>query len=387
MPLLRTSLLSLLLFAIAPLACAQTPTTDCVPEGVAFDPAGWGTDFCTHSVPLDEIRSGGPPRDGIPPLDDPTFVAPDEADNWLEDTEPVIALVHGGEARAYPIQVLTWHEIVNDEVAGTPLAVTYCPLCNAAVAFVRPEIEGETLTFGTSGNLRRSDLVMWDRQTESWWQQVTGEAIVGRLTGTQLDLLPAPIVAWETFREAHPDGRVLSRETGFDRPYGRNPYVGYDDISQDPFLYDGPLDGRLRPMDRVVGVELGGEARAYAFGALRDERAVNDSVGGEAVAVLWAPGTASALDRATIAEGRDVGAVGVFRRSLDGRTLTFEPAGDGRFRDAETGSAWTVLGEAVDGPLRGETLDAVPHHAVFWFVWAAFQPEGTLYGAPADEPR
>lgn len=363
------------------MACAQTTATDCVPDGVAFDPAGWQTDFCTHSVPLEEIRSGGPPRDGIPPLDDPSFVSTTEADGWLDGREPVIALTHGGEARAYPIQVLTWHEIVNDEVAGTPLAVTYCPLCNAAVAFVRPEVEGERLTFGTSGNLRRSDLVMWDRQTESWWQQVTGEAIVGELTGTQLDLLPAPIVAWETFREAHPGGRVLSRETGFDRPYGRNPYVGYDDVSQSPFLYDGPLDGRLRPMDRVVGVELGDGASAYAFDVLSEERAVNDTLGGEPITVLWAPGTASALDRAEIAGGRDVGAVGVFRRTLGERTLTFEPAGDGRFRDAETGSTWTVLGEAVDGPLRGESLEAVPHHAVFWFVWAAFQPEGALYGA------
>lgn len=373
-------LLSLfVLLAVVPSACAQPAPTSCVPEGVAFDPAGWQTDFCTHSVPLDEIRSGGPPRDGIPPLDDPAFVPAAEADGWLDDREPVVVLTLGGEPRAYPLQVLTWHEIVNDVVAETPVAVTYCPLCNAAIAFVRPKVNGETLTFGTSGNLRRSDLVMWDRQTESWWQQVTGEAIVGRLTGTQLDLLPAPIVAWETFREAHPDGRVLSRETGFDRPYGRNPYVGYDDVSQNPFLYDGPLDGRLRPMDRIVGVERGDEARAYPFDTLREERAVNDALGEEPIVVVWTPGTASALDRATIAEGRDVGAVGVFRRTLEDRTLTFEPAGDGRFRDTETGSTWDVLGTAVDGPLRGETLDAVPHHAVFWFVWGAFQPEGTLY--------
>ncbi len=387
MPALHSYLLPLMLLAAVPLACAQPKPADCLPANAAFGAAGWKTDFCTHSVPLDEIRSGGPPRDGIPPLDAPQFVAFAEADAWLEDEEPVIALTLDGEARAYPIQVLIWHEIVNDEVGGTPVAVTYCPLCNAAVAFVRPEVEGETLTFGTSGNLRRSDLVMWDRQTESWWQQFTGEAIVGRLTGTQLALLPAPIVSWQAFRARHPEGLVLSRETGFDRAYGRNPYVGYDDVSQSPFLYDGPLDGRLRPMDRVVGVELGGTARAYAFDALRAERVVNDELGGISLAVLWAPGTASALDRAVITEGRDVGAAGVFRRALGGRTLTLEAAADGRFRDAETGSTWTALGKAVDGPLRGETLEAVAHHAVFWFVWAAFQPKGTLYGAPSDSTQ
>jgi len=377
---MRHAVLASLLLPLA--ACAQPGScgdaAGCVPPDAAFSAAGWQTDFCTAAVPLSEIRSGGPPRDGIPPLDDPTFEAASAVD-WLRDEEPVLYLSHRGDARAYPIQVLMWHEIVNDHVGGAPVGVTFCPLCNAAVAFVRPEVEGDTLTFGTSGNLRMSDLVMWDRQTESWWQQVTGEAIVGELTGTQLELLPASIVSWAAFRERHPEAPVLSRETGFDRPYGQNPYAGYDDVDASPFLYDGPHDGRLRPMDRVVGVATGGDAVAYAFDVLREERAANDTVGGEPLAVLWAPGTASALDEGTVAGGRDVGAVGVFRRTLGGRTLTFEPAGDGRFRDVETGSTWTVLGAAVDGPLRGEALDAVPHHAVFWFVWAAFQPEGTLY--------
>jgi hypothetical protein len=370
--------LPLLLVLAAASACAQEPQ-GCVPAGAGFDPHGWATDFCRASVPLAEFRSGGPPRDGIPPLDAPRFVSPVEADRWLAAQEPVIALLHQGEARAYPIQVLTWHEIVNDVVGWTPVGVTFCPLCNAAVAVVRPEVDGEPLTFGTTGNLRRSDLVMWDRQTESWWQQITGEAIVGRLTGTQLDLLPAPIVEWAAFRDAHPDGRVLSRETGHDRPYGRNPYVGYDAVGQSPFLFDGELDGRLRPMERVVGLALGAEARAYPFAALRQRRAVDDTLAGEPVAVWWAPGEASALDAGTIAQGRDVGSAGTFRRTLDGQALTFAPEGEARFRDKETGSTWTILGEAVAGPLRGRRLEALPHHAVFWFAWAAFQPEGELY--------
>jgi len=370
-------LLAATAFSVA--ACAQPDPQGCVPAGAAFNPHGWATDFCRATVPLSEFRSGGPPRDGIPPLDDPRFVSVAEADGWLAEVEPVIALLHGGEARAYPIQVLTWHEIANDVVAGTPVAVTFCPLCNAAVAFVRPEVDGETLTFGTTGNLRRSDLVMWDRQTESWWQQITGEAIVGRLAGMELDLLPAPIVAWGAFRDEHPGGRVLSRETGHDRRYGRNPYVGYDAVGQQPFLYDGPMDGRLRPMERVVGLAVDGAARAYPFALLRDLRAVDDVLGSEPVAVWWAPGEASALDTETIAQGRAVGSAGVFRRTFEGQTLTFAPAGDGRFRDAETGSTWTILGEAMEGPLRGQRLAALPHHAVFWFAWAAFHAEGDVY--------
>ena len=147
-----------------------------------FRTAGWRTDFSRHTVPYSEIMSGGVPRDGIPPLDNPSFVTQDEADDYVEDQEPVVVFEANGEAKAYPLQILTWHEIVNDEVGGLPVSVTYCPLCNSAVAFDR-RLDGVVYDFGTSGNLRNSDLVMWDRQTESWWQQLTGEAIVGELAG------------------------------------------------------------------------------------------------------------------------------------------------------------------------------------------------------------
>ena len=154
----------------------------------SFRTFGWRTDFSRHSVPYDEFLSGGPPRDGIPPIDNPKFVSPGEADQWLEGLEPVIFVDIEGDARAYPLQILTFHEIVNDEVGGIPVAVTFCPLCNSAITFDR-RLGGVVYTFGTSGNLRNSDLVMWDRQTESWWQQFTGEAIVGVLTGKRLSFL------------------------------------------------------------------------------------------------------------------------------------------------------------------------------------------------------
>ncbi len=350
--------------------------------------AGWRTDFGRHSVPLSEFQPGGPPRDGIPPIDEPRHVPQTEADAWLAPEEPVIAVAIAGEdgehlARAYPLQIMLWHEIVNDMLGETPLAVTFCPLCYTAVAYDRRlEPDGRVLDFGTTGNLRHSDLVMWDRQTESWWQQFSGDALVGELTGAHLTFLPAQVVSWQAFKAAYPVGDVLSRETGFDRPYGTNPYPGYDDVENRPFLFEGETDGRLPAMERVVGVVRDGDGSAYPFPALRDARAIEDRVGETSIAVFWAPGTNSATDTREVGEGRDIGQAGVFSRDLDGRTLSFAPGPGDAFTDAETGSIWDVTGLATAGPLAGRRLASVPHTVVFWFAWAAFQPEGRLWQGP-----
>jgi len=328
-------------------------------------------------VPLAEIQSGGPPRDGIPPIDQPRFVPPRDADAWLKDNEPVVSLELNSEARAYPIQILIWHEIVNDTLGGVPVAVTFCPLCNTAIAFDR-RLEGSLYDFGTTGNLRHSDLVMWDRQTESWWQQVTGEAIVGELTGKKLSLLPASMVSYADFKSTYPHGQVLSRETGAQRGYGRNPYTGYDDVNSSPFLFSGKTDGRLRPMERVVTVSLGGQEAAYPFSALQKQLVVANTVGGVPIVVLYGPGTSSALDRGEIAESRDVGAAAVYEPVIDGSSLTFR-ALDGAIADAETGSRWNVLGQATAGPLAGQRLPPVVHGNHFWFAWAVFKPQTRVW--------
>jgi len=359
------------------LPAASGPPED-LPEGAADE---FATDFGKHSVPYEKILSGGPPKDGIPAIDGPRFVGIGEADAWLEPEEPVILLRAAGDVRAYPIQIIMWHEIVNDTVGGVPVTVTFCPLCNTAIAF-EGTLNGQELDFGTTGRLRFSNLVMYDRQTESWWQQATGEAIAGELTGGRLKSLPAPIVSWDDFRSAHPDGGVLSRETGYDRAYGQNPYVGYDDVDSSPFLYEGPdAPGDLPPMARVITVDAEEKPVAYPYDVLGESPAVNDSVDGEPVAVLWQKGTASALDESSIDAGRDVGSAGVFSRRLDGRTLTFRSEGEDIF-DEETGSEWNVLGEAVAGELKGGRLEPVVSIDHFWFSWAAFRPETRIY-----EPR
>jgi len=338
---------------------------------------GWKTDFSRHTVPFSEILSGGPPRDGIPPIDNPMFIEIDEANFWIDDKEPVISLEINGVTKAYPLQILTWHEIVNDELGGVPVAVTFCPLCNSAIAFDR-RLDGVVYDFGTSGSLRFSDLIMWDRQTESWWQQLSGEAIIGELAGRRLTMLPASIISWTDFKAANPDSQVLSKETGHPRDYGRNPYAGYDRADQPPFLYDGIPDGRLLPKERVLALSINDANIAFPFLVLEQERTVNYTLGGQDIAVFFKLGTLSALDSGTISLSRDVGATGVFDPNLDGRKLTFRSEGD-KILDQETGSEWNILGQAVDGPLVGSALAPIVHANHFWFAWAAFKLDTEIY--------
>ena len=337
----------------------------------------WDTNWNRHTIPYDEILSGGPPRDGIPSIDAPQFISQEEASEWLAGNEPVIALEVEGDARAYPLQIMTWHEIANDEVGDIPVVVTFCPLCNSALVFDR-RLEGEVYEFGTSGLLRHSDLIMYDRTTESLWQQFTGQAIVGDLAGKQLRFIPASLISFDDFRAAFPEGTVLSRETGYNRRYGVNPYAGYDRIGQNPFLFRGETDKRLPAMARVVTISQEDMSVAYPYDLLAEEGVVHDEVAGQDVVVFYRKGTSSALDTAQIAEGADVGATGVFDPNLDGQRLTFTRVDD-EFVDDQTGSTWNILGQATAGPLAGEQLDPVVHGNQFWFSWAAFKPDTVIF--------
>jgi len=335
------------------------------------------TDFSKHSVPYSEILSGGPPKDGIPSIDAPKFQSTNEADEWLDDREPVVFVQANDETKAYPIQILMWHEIMNDTVGGEPLMISFCPLCNTAIAFKRT-FNGQILDFGTTGRLRYSNLIMYDRQTETWWQQATGDAIAGEYTGAQLEFYPATMISWKDFKAQFPDGEVLSRDTGHPRNYGRNPYYGYDDISQTPFLFDGATPNQLPPMARILTVEINNEAVAYPYNVLSNENVINDTVGGEEVAIFWTEGTASALDTSNIPEGRDVGSAVAYSRIVDDSILDFEFK-DGKIFDLQTSSEWNVLGQAITGELKGKQLTPVVSINHFWFSWAAFKPETRIY--------
>jgi hypothetical protein len=345
-------------------------------EELQVDTSGWETDFSKHSVPLSEFQSGGPPRDGIPPIDEPKPTSQAKADEWLSEREPVLAVEVRRQVRAYPIQILVWHEIVNDTLGGRPIAVTYCPLCNSALVFDR-RVAGRTLTLGTTGNLRRSDLVMWDRQTESWWQQLSAEAVVGEMTGTSLRVLPSQVLSWADFKRIHPDGDVLSRDTGVDREYGANPYAGYDQPDSEPFLFDGETDDRLPPKERVVAIFTEDETVVVPFSRLAREPVVQTDAGGRPVVVFYKRGVVSPLDAPVIDGSRDVGTAAAFDARLDGRRLSFERRG-GHFVDRETASRWDIAGRAVAGALAGERLEPVRHDQQFWFALAAFVPEARI---------
>ncbi len=289
------------------------------------------TDFDNTSIDLSEIISGGPPKDGIPSIDDPVFV-PVSQPGDLAPTEPVLSLEIDGDARAYPLQILIWHEIVNDVVADRPVAVTYCPLCNSGVVFDRV-INGQVTEFGTTGKLRRSDMVMYDRLTESWWQQFLGEAIAGELTGTVLEVYPSRMESLERFAARYPDGKLQVPSNPRMRSYGRNPYAGYDGASW-PFLYRGDYDGPVPPLARVVVV--GDEAWT-----LESLRAAGRIEQGDLI-LTWEEGQNSALDNGVISRGRDVGNVVVQRR--------------------------------VNG-----VLEDVVHDIPFAFVFHSFKPDGVLH--------
>jgi len=296
--------------------------------------AGWKaewprTDFSRHSVDFDEILSGGPPKDGIPAIDDPKFVDASDAGD-LAPSEPVIGLEINGDARAYPLRVLIWHEIVNDTVGGVPVTVTYCPLCNSSIVFDR-RVKGGVMDFGTTGKLRNSDLVMYDRQTESWWQQFEGRAIVGAMTGTLLDIFPSRLESIAAFRARFSRGKVLVPAKRRNRKYGITPYVGYDRASR-PVLYDGEMPEGIEPMVRVVAV--GGEA--WSLPLLRKQGVIRS--GG--LEIRWTGGQNSALDTRDITKGRDVGNV-VVRK--DGKDMA--------------------------------------HDVTFAFVFHAFRPKGVIHHA------
>lgn len=287
-------------------------------SSASADPSFWrhewpDTDFSKTTVEnWAEILSGGPPRDGIPALDDPSFITASQ-ESRIGEREPVITVeIDGQTPRAYPIRYLTWHEIVNDRIGGVPVAVTFCPLCNSGMTFDR-RVKGRTLSFGVSGKLRFSDMVMYDRETQSWWQQAIGIGIVGEMTGAELKPLPTWMESWAEFRARNPGGLVMDQPK-WPRQYGRNPYVGYDSSTR-PFLYNGEMPPHGVPaLMRVVRV---GD-RAWTLERVRSEGQITEA----GVTISWASGQSSALDRSGIGEGRDVGTVRV--RDTKGRDVAHD---------------------------------------------------------------
>jgi hypothetical protein len=303
-----------------------------VAQATEGDPGNWlsfnGFNVEGALVPTAQIVRGGPPRDGIPAIDRPRFVSVREA--MLHKDDRVIGVVHRGIARAYPIRILNWHEIVNDRFADEPVAVTYCPLCGSGVVFAG-EVDGRTLSFGVSGLLFDNDMLLYDRQTESLWSQLKYQAVTGPMVGRRLVRLPAEHTSCDDWRQRQPKTRVLSFDTGFERDYGKDPYAGYD-RSPETFFPMSRSDARLDPKAWVLGVERNGRHKAYPIATLGTGAGViRDTVGGEPVVVHF----------------------------------------DARHRSAR----------ALDAQGR-----AIPTVTAFWFAWAAFNPQTELYAPPGARP-
>lgn len=283
------------------------------------------TDGTKHSIPLNEILGGGPPKDGIPSIDNPKFVSIGEASEFLNDSEPGIALEINDIARFYPFQILVWHEIVNDTINGERVLVTYCPLCLSGIVF-DPVVRGERVEFGTSGKLWNSNLVMYDRKTDSLWSQILGEAIVGEMTGTRLTVLSSDMIRFGEFRKQYPNGSVLSRDTGTAKFYGQDPYGDYY-TTPGTYFPVGKTDDRLGDKDFVLGIVVNGRAKAYWPEAVKKVGEITDEFEGKTIIARYE---------------KEIDAVRLFEKKADGMLIRINPFG------------------------------------AFWFSWAAAHPNTKL---------
>jgi len=314
-------------------------------------------------VPLDQIVSGGPPPDGIPSIDNPKFISVQEASKFLEDSELVLGLNINGDIRVYPLQILVWHEIVNDEVGSNPIAVSYCPLCFTNQVFNRTIDGQEVVEFGTSGKLYNSNLVMYDRTSKSLWSQAMAEGIVGKYAGTKLERVPFDVAYWKEWKQLYPDSKILSRDTGSNRPYGVDPYGDYY-TNSDVLFPISNRDDRLGLKEIVVGFENKGQYKAYKLQEIEDNKVINDQVNGKSITLFSSyPFMIRAYD--PIAQGQTL-------------EFTYNPKSK-NFLDEQTGSEWNFEGKAISGQMKGKQLTRLPFDEGFWFEWVAFHPKTEIY--------
>jgi hypothetical protein len=320
-------------------------------------------------VPPEQIVSGGPPADGIPSIDKPEFVRVQKAEEFLEDSDLVVGLNMDGDVRAYPLQILVWHEIVNDKVGGVPVAVTYCPLCFTNQVLNRTMDDGQILEFGTSGKLYNSNLVMYDRTTKSLWSQAMAQGIVGKLAGVKLERIPFDVAYWKDWKQLYPDSKVLSTETGSPRPYGADPYGDYY-TNGDVLFPVSNSDNRLGPKEIVIGLENKGQYKAFKLQELENKKVINDQVSGKPVALFSLhPFMARVYDPVVV----------------DGQILEFNyTIKNKNFVDKQTRSMWNFEGKAISGQMKGTQLIRLPFDEGFWFEWVAFHPKTELYDGSSN---
>jgi len=350
-------------------------------------PFNWNTDTTLTNIDLSELMVVLP-RGSFVVLNNPNFVGKEEGLKSFLTKEPVLSVEIDGIAKAYPLNMLSIHEIANDTLSGVSILATFCPLCNAGIVYDRSlKYKGKEflLDFEVSGMLRKSDMVMADKQTETWWQQIEGKGIVGTLVGAELSVIPSLVISVEEFFNRYPHGRILSKKTGIpnaEESYGINYYKNYDDPDNKPydrFFSPEDIDPRLPAMERIVDIRSRGEFKVYPFSAVEKAGVINDEFNEKSVVLFFQPGTISVLDEKEIKDSKDVGMVTVFNPMVDDQLLKFKKMGD-KFVDEMTNSVWDITGRCVDGILKGKELQIEPHGNHFAFAWLAFHPETKIYG-------
>lgn len=358
------------------------------PKGLEYE---WKTDTSLRSVELNEIQMVLP-RHSFPTIDYPAFISKDEGLESFYSKEPVISVVINGRAKAYPLNMLTMHEISNDTLSGIPILPTFCPLCNASVVYDRRvTIDGKetVLTFEVSGMLRQSDMIMADNKTQSWWQQLMGLSIVGELEGSELSVIPSQVISVDMFFRRYPNGKILSPKTGTEseEQYGKNPYVRYDNIENNPyarFFDSSNVDTRLPAMERVVDIKGEDNYKIYPYSKLKKKGVINDQFEGIDYVLFYRSGMVSVLNENDISKSKNIGSSSVFLATFEGRKLTFSKEGI-NFIDDETASFWDITGLCTEGVLKGKQLIPVIHSNHFAFAFLSFYPNCIVY--KKDDPK
>jgi Protein of unknown function (DUF3179) len=322
-------------------------------------------------VPPELIVNGGPPPDGIPSIDNPKFIQIQKAEEFLEDSDLVVGLNINGDIRAYPLQILVWHEIVNDKVGNTPVAVTYCPLCFTNQVFNRTMNDGQILEFGTSGKLYNSNLVMYDRTTKSLWSQAMAQGIGGTFAGIKLERIPFDVAYWKEWKQLYPDSKVLSTDTGSTRPYGADPYGDYYTNGEILFPVSNS-DDRVGLKEIVIGLENKGQYKAFKLQEIEDKKVINNQVNGKPI-VLFSLHPFMAR---------------VYDPVVNGQTLEFNyNIKDKKFVDKQTNSMWNFDGKSISGQMKGKQLTRLSFDEGFWFEWVAFHPKTELYDSSNNDVK
>jgi len=353
------------------------------PKNLAF---GWDTDTLKSEIPLDELTLVLP-RYSFSTIDFPNFLSKKEGLSSFYKYEPVISIEINGSAKAYPLNMLTMHEMSNDSLEGVAILPTYCPLCNSSIVFNRKvkTLDGEEqiLDFEVSGLLRHSDMVMGDKQSSTLWQQLTGKGIVGKNAGVQLEILPSQVISVSEFFARYPEGKILSPRTNTksEKHYGSNPYVGYDNNEGKPyqrFFDHEKLDQRLPPMERILNIQSVYGSKVYPYSELKKSGVVNDHFEGMDLVIFYNEKSVSILDKKAINESRFIGSATAFLADLEGEKLEFFEE-NSIFKDKESSSSWDITGFCVEGLHKGKQLNKLVHSTHFAFAWLNFYPKSIIY--------